>query len=49
MPIAASSDFDVFFMKSMSSFLNGPKPLVISLPRKKLRHTGISETTARSW
>ena len=28
---------------------NGPTPLVSSEPRKKLRHTGISGTTARSW
>ena len=33
-------------MKAMSI---RPRPLRSSLPRKKLRQTGISGTTARSW
>ena len=45
MPMSSSSFLVVPRMNAMS--MRGP--LRTSLPRKKLRQTGISGTTARSW
>ena len=47
--MSSSSFLVVVRMNAMSMPRTGPEPLWTSLPRKKLRHTGISGTTARSW
>ena len=40
---------EVRFMPSVSSCFAGPPPFSDSEPRKRLRHTDMSGTTARSW
>ncbi len=47
MPIFDNSDIVVARIPFASRDLSGP--FRSSWPRKKLRHTGISDTTARSW
>ena len=49
MPILAISSRMIRCAPLMSIRWSGPRPLVGSLPRKKLRHTDISGTVARSW
>jgi hypothetical protein len=49
MPMLRSSWSAVAFILAMSRRRTGQGPLVISEPRKKFRHTGISGTVARSW
>ena len=49
MPILRSSSSAMRFMSFVFSPDSGNLLPVISEPRKKLRHTSISPTTARSW
>ena len=49
MPILDISSRMIRWAPLMSSRWSGPRPRVGSLPRKKLRHTDISGTVARSW
>ena len=48
-PILRSSSSAILFMSRILRPASGYVPFVISEPRKKLRQTSISETTARSW
>ncbi|KPI10546.1 protein of unknown function DUF1602 [Actinobacteria bacterium OK074] len=49
MPMFRSSVSAVCFIPAMSRRRTGHTPRVSSEPRKKLRHTGIRGTVARSW
>jgi hypothetical protein len=49
MPMASISRRVISRALSLSNRRNGPHPFVGSEPRKKLRHTAISGTIARSW
>ena len=49
MPILAISSCMTRWACLMSMRCSGPRPFVGSLPRKKLRHTLMSGTVARSW